>query len=146
VCALGTCTYTCARKLMAGGHVRENQVPAGFVFHIKAFSLFCAQSVPQNALPRTVREMPEMAALLQPSAAGARLSAAARLSATQMGDAAVQATWDCFNSACMQASQVACPPHNSLPPLLVSHILTKQAHARTHTHTHVCLYLTHKSV
>ena len=39
-------------------------VPDGFVFHVKLFGLFCGVGVPLNALPRTVREMPCMAAIV----------------------------------------------------------------------------------
>lgn len=90
-------------------------MPKGFVFHIKAFSLFCAQSVPLNALPRVVKDLPQMAPLFQPAgtappafaggAAGA--GSGGRVSATRMGPVALQATWDRFNLACMEASQVS---------------------------------------
>ena len=39
-------------------------VPDGFVFHVKLFGVFCGVGVPLNALPRTVREMPCMAAIV----------------------------------------------------------------------------------
>jgi uncharacterized protein YecE (DUF72 family) len=31
-------------------------VPQGFMFHFKAFGLFCAQACPANAIPHAVRD------------------------------------------------------------------------------------------
>ena len=77
-----------------------DQVPSGFVFHIKAFGLFCSQSVPLNALPRAVREMPSMSAIGTGAGAGGR-----RVSAKSMGSDALDATWQRFNEVCLEVQQ-----------------------------------------
>jgi len=77
-----------------------DQVPSGFVFHIKAFGLFCSQSVPLNALPRAVREMPSMSAIGTGAGAGGR-----RVSGKSMGSDALDATWQRFNEVCLEVQQ-----------------------------------------
>ena len=67
-------------------------VPDGFVFHVKLFGLFCGVGVPLNALPRTVREMPCMAAIV------ARGNAA-RVGVDDLPGAAVDALWARFHEA-----------------------------------------------
>ena len=67
-------------------------VPDGFVFHVKLFGLFCGVGVPLNALPRTVREMPCMAAVV------ARGNAA-RVGVDDLPGAAVDALWARFHEA-----------------------------------------------
>jgi hypothetical protein len=79
-----------------------DQVPSGFVFHIKAFGLFCSQSVPLNALPRAVREMPSMSAIGTGAGAGA---GGRRVSGKSMGSDALDATWQRFNEVCLEVQQ-----------------------------------------
>ena len=67
-------------------------VPDGFVFHVKLFGLFCGVGVPLNALPRTVREMPCMAAIVT-------RGNAARVGVDDLPGAAVDALWARFHEA-----------------------------------------------
>ena len=67
-------------------------VPDGFVFHVKLFGVFCGVGVPLNALPRTVREMPCMAAIV------ARGNAV-RVGVDDLPGAAVDMVWSRFHEA-----------------------------------------------
>ena len=82
-----------------------DQVPPGFLFHIKAFSLFCAQNVPLNTLPREVRHLPSMYALVSGGAAAHQGGGGARVSARRLPADALNATWSRFNAACLQAQR-----------------------------------------
>jgi hypothetical protein len=86
----------------------DRQVPVGFLIHVKAFSMFCSQSVPPASLPRAVRELPCM--LPRPTDPPSD-----RISAAQLPPEALDATW----ARSLRPSAPHCPlqtTHRPAPP------------------------------
>jgi len=78
------------------------QVPSGFVFHFKAYGLFCGQSVPLNALPRAVRELPSMSTVGAGKGAG---TGGVRVSGKSISSEGLAACWQRFNLVCLEVQQ-----------------------------------------
>jgi uncharacterized protein YecE (DUF72 family) len=72
-------------------------VPAGFVFHFKAFGLFPARSIVRGSLPRSVREAEGFS-----TGGGGEQQ---RVSLDQLRPASVDALWDAFHGAVLPAHE-----------------------------------------
>lgn len=75
-----------------------DSVPKGYVFHFKAFGLFCGsvQGCPTNALPRRVRDQLASTLLSKPT-----------ISLKDLPKSAVQSIWSAF-SACVDPAVKVC--------------------------------------
>lgn len=93
-----------------------DSVPKGYVFHFKAFGLFCGstQGCPTNALPRRVREQLASYLLAKPT-----------VTLKDLPDHAVKSIWAAFG-ACVEPAVKACfsshlCPENTLHRLYQQH-------------------------
>ena len=85
--------------------------PANFIFHVKAFGIFCGAAVNSNALPRATRELPCMAA-----------ASGQKVSFKELPSVARDDLWERFHAALAplrragKCGLIVFQFHNSFPP------------------------------
>jgi len=72
-------------------------VPLGFLIHMKAFSIFTAQSVPLTSIPRVVRESSSFIEFNK-----TRASSSQKTTASELPPDCLQGIWNRFNEVCLE--------------------------------------------